>query len=106
MINASKLTEKITFQQQQSDTGEWVDILTTYAEIIGLSNSQFYEQYAGGNADEVVTVSVRYKPILMDLIPQTTRIIHGANVYDVISPPDDVLFKKSEIKFRARRQIS
>lgn len=105
MINASDLTEKITLQCQ-SDSGEWSDYYTTYAKFVGLSNSQFYEQYAGGNADEVVTVSVRYKPILMDLIPQTTRIIHGANVYDVISPPDDVLFKKREIKFRARRQIS
>jgi len=105
MINASKLTQLITFQQQ-TDNGVWSDVLTTYAEITGLSNSQFYEQYAGGNADEVVTVSVRYKPALMALIPQTTRIIHGENVYDVISPPDNVLFTNVEIKFRARRQIS
>ena len=105
MINASKLTEKITFQQQ-SDEGEWTDLLTCFAEITGLSNSEFYVQYAGGNADEVVTVYVRYKSALMALIPQTTRIIHGVNTYDVISPPDNVLFKNVEIKFRARRQIS
>lgn len=105
MVSASELTEKITFQQQ-NDNGEWVDVLTTYAKITGLSNSQFYEQYAGGNADEVITVSVRYKAALMELIPQTTRIVHGSNVYDVISPPDNVLFTNVEIKFRARRQIS
>ena len=105
MINASKLTEKITFQQQ-SDIGEWSNVLTVYAQITGLSNSEFYVQYAGGNADEVVTVYVRFKSALMALIPQTTRIIHGVNTYDVISPPDNVLFKNIEIKSRARRQIS
>lgn len=105
MVSASELTEKITFQQQ-NDNGEWADVLTTYAKITGLSNSQFYEQYAGGNADEVITVSVRYKAALMELIPQTTRIVHGGNIYDVISPPDNVLFTNVEIKFRARRQIS
>ena len=105
MINASKLTEKITFQQQ-SDIGEWSNVLTVYAQITGLSNSEFYVQYAGGNADEVVTVYVRYNSALMTSIPQTTRIIHGVNIYDVISPPDNVLFKNIEIKFRARRQIS
>lgn len=105
MVNASELTEKITFQQQ-NDNGEWTDVLTAYAKITGLSNSQFYEQYAGGNADEVITVSVRYKAALMELIPQITRIVHGGNIYDVISPPDNVLFTNVEIKFRARRQIS
>ena len=105
MVSASELTEKITFQQQD-DNGEWSDVLATYAKITGLSNSQFYEQYAGGNADEVITVSVRYKAALMELIPQTTRIVHGGNIYDVISPPDNVLFTNVEIKFRARRQIS
>lgn len=106
MVDASKLTEKITFQQQDTKTEEWQDVCTVYASMTGLKNSEYWLSYIGGNADEVLNVSVRYKKVLAELIPQTSRIIHGGVVYGIISPPDDVLFKHTEIKFRVRRNIS
>ncbi len=106
MVDATKLTEKITFQRQDVDTKEWQDVATVYASITGLKNSEYWLNYIGGNADETLIVSVRYKKVLAELIPQTSQIVHGSVVYDIISPPDDVLFKHVEIKFRVRRQIS
>ncbi len=105
-VDATKLTEKVTFQQQNTETKEWHDVDTVSASMTGLNNSEYWKNYIGGNADEVLTVSVRYKLVLAELIPQTSRIVHGGVVYDIISPPDDVLFKHVEIKFRVRRQIS
>lgn len=106
MANATELTQKITFQRQDAKTGDWTEVCTVYAKMTGLRNSEYWLNYIGGNADEVLNVSVRYKKELAGLIPQTSRIIHGVNIYDIISPPDDVLFKHTEIKFRVRRQIS
>lgn len=104
MVNAANLTQYITFQTQVNDV--WTDFKSAYAYITGLRNSEFWVAYAGGLADEYINISVRYDSELMALIPQTSRIIHGDNVYDIISPPDDVLFRHTEIKFRARRLIS
>lgn len=106
MVDATKLTEKITFQQQDTETKLWNDVATVYAYMSGMKNSEYWLNYIGGNADEILNVSVRYKKELAELIPQTSRILHGAVIYDIISPPDDVLFKHVEIKFRVRRQIS
>ena len=105
-VDATKLTQKITFQQQDTETNEWQDVATVYAYMSGMKNSEYWINYIGGNADEVLNVSVRYKKELAELIPQTSRIKHGDVIYDIISPPDDVLFKHTEIKFRVRRQIS
>ena len=105
MINASNLTQVVTFQVMNNN-GAWADICTVHAYMAGLNNSEYWTQYAGGNAEENYTVSVRYRKKLMELIPQTSRIIHRGHVFDIISPPDDVLFKHHEIKFRIRRQIS
>ena len=105
MINASELTQKIKFEILD-DNEEWKKYCSAYAKITGLRNSEYWMNFAGGNADEYVTVSVRYKKKLMDIIPQRGRIVHGKNIYELISPPDNVLFTNTEIKFRARRQIS
>ncbi len=106
MVNASTLTEKILFQTKESGGREWQDVAEVYACMTGLKNSEYWVNYMGGNADECLTVSVRYRPELAALIPQLSRIVHGKVIYDIISPPDDVLFKHTELKFRARRQIS
>ncbi|MCM1328372.1 MAG: head-tail adaptor protein [Ruminococcus sp.] len=106
MVDSTKLTQKITFQVQDGNTKEWEDVCTVYAYIAGLKNSEYWINFLGGNAEEVLNVSVRYKKVLAELIPQTSRIVHGGAVYDIISPPDDVLFKHTELKFRVRRQIS
>ena len=106
MVDATKLTEKITIQVQNTDTEEWQDVDTISASMTGVNNSEYWKNYIGGNAEELLTVSVRYKKAFMELIPQTSRIVRGGVVYDIISPPDDVLFRHVEIKFRVRRQIS
>lgn len=105
MVNSTSLREKITFQVLDEEEN-WVDYLTVYAALSGLRNSEYWVNFAGGNADEYLNVSVRYDRRLMDIIPQCGRFIHSGNIYELVSPPDDVLFKHEEIKFRARRQIS
>lgn len=106
MVDATKLDQKVTFQRQDPDTEKWIDVDTVSASMTGLNNSEYWKTYIGANADEVLTVSVRYKKVLAELIPQTSRIVHGGDEYYFISPPDDVLKKHVEIKFRVRRQIS
>ena len=106
MVDATKLTEKITIQRQDPDTEVWQDVDTVSAYMTGLSNSEYWKNYIGENSEELLTVSVRYKKAFMELVPQTSRIIHGGAIYGFTSPPDDVLFKHVEIKFRVRRQIS
>ncbi|MCI5903555.1 MAG: head-tail adaptor protein [Oscillospiraceae bacterium] len=105
MVNSTTLREKITFQVLD-DEEQWQDLITVYAALSGLRNSEYWVNYAGGNAEECLNISVRYNKRLMDIIPQKGRIIHGGVIYELITPPDDVLFKHREIKFKARRQIS
>lgn len=105
MVNATDLSQKIIFEILD-DNEEWKKYCSAYAKITGLRNSEYWVNFAGGNADEYINISVRYKKKLMDIIPQRARILHGNNIYELISPPDDVLFTHREIKFRARRQIS
>lgn len=53
----------------------------------GFSNSEYWEQYAGGNADEPLNVSVRYRADLMNIVPRLARMKHGSVVHDIITPP-------------------
>lgn len=105
-VDATKLTEKVTFQRLNIETKKWTDVVTVSAAMTGLNNSEYWKTYLGADADEVLTISVRYKKELAELIPQTSKIFHGGVEYKLISPPDDVLKKHVEIKFRVRRQIS
>lgn len=105
MVNSTSLREKITFQVLD-DNEIWQDYITVYAAISGLRNSEYWINYAGGNAEECLNVSVRYNKRIMDIIPQRGRFICKGIIYELITPPDDVLFRHKEIKFKARRQIS
>lgn len=105
MVNSTSLREKITFQVLNDDE-VWQELITVYAAISGLRNSEYWINYAGGNAEECLNVSVRYNSVIMNIIPQRGRFICKGIVYELITPPDDVLFRHKEIKFKARRQIS
>lgn len=105
MVTSTSLREKITFQVL-NDNEQWQELITVYAAISGLRNSEYWINYAGGNAEECLNVSVRYNSVIMNIIPQRGRFICKGIVYELITPPDDVLFRHKEIKFKARRQIS
>ena len=105
MTNSTTLRENITFQALDDDE-QWQDLITVYASQSGLRNSEYWVNYAGGNAEECLNVSVRYNKQLMGIIPQKSRIVHNKVIYELITPPDDVLFRHNEIKFKVRRQIS
>lgn len=105
MVNSTSLRERITFQTLGEDE-QWRELITVYAAISGLRNSEYWINYAGGNAEECLNVSVRYNKVLMNIIPQRGRFICNGIIYELITPPDDVLFRHREIKFKARRQIS
>lgn len=105
MVNSSSLRKRITFQVLDDNEG-WHDLITIYADLTGLRNSEYWINYAGGNADEHLNVSVRYNKLIMDIIPQRGRFTCKGVIYELITPPDDVLFRHKEIKFKARRQIS
>lgn len=105
MVNSTSLREKITLQALTDDE-QWRELITVYAAISGLRNSEYWINYAGGNAEECLNVSVRYNKVIMNIIPQRGRFICKGIVYELITPPDDVLFRHKEIKFKARRQIS
>lgn len=105
MVNSTSLREKITFQVLNDDE-VWQELITVYAAISGLRNSEYWINYAGGNAEECLNVSVRYNKVIMNIIPQRGRFICKGIIYELITPPDDVLFRHKEIKFKARRQIS
>ena len=105
MVNSTTLRKKITFRILD-DNEEWQDLITVYASLSGLRNSEYWVNYAGGNAEECLNVSVRYKNQLMEIIPQRGQIVCGGVIYELITPPDDVLFLHKEIKFKVRRQIS
>ncbi len=104
LVSSTSLRELVTFQTDSG--GVWTDVCTVYAALSGLRNSEYWEQYAGGNADELLNVSVRYRADLMGIVPQLARMKHGSVVYDIITPPDDVLFRHREVKFKVRRQVS
>lgn len=76
-----------------------------WAKVKGLSGMEFWAANAGGVAEEIVNVTLRYDKRIMLLAPQTTRFLLDGFIYGLESPPSDVEFKHKEIKFKARRQI-
>lgn len=93
----------ITFQRT-TDGQTWEDVMSTYAYINGVSNNEFFIANAGYDAQLTVTVTCRYNPKLLHILPTDHRIVDNKGVvYELISPADDIMMQHKEIRFRARR---
>lgn len=102
-MNIGTMKNYITFQRTENGS-EWEDIHSTYAYINGLSGTEFFIANAGGDAALTVTVTCRYNPKLLSILPTDCRIKDEKGiVYELISPADDVRMEHKEIRFRARR---
>lgn len=97
-MEAGKLRHKITVQVMNEEE-LWIDLLTCQAQVNGLSGSEYWAASAE-QAQNSVDFSVRYKPIVADLLPQTTRIIFRGHHYDVKSI-DNYMFQDRSLKLRA-----
>lgn len=92
----------ITFQSTE-DNVTYTDILTCHAYINGLYGSEFFLANAGFDSGLTVEIECRYCPELM-IISTTHRAVDGAgNIYEILSPADDIQNMHKTIKFRARR---
>ena len=96
---------EIQVMTDSEDPNSFVHFDNRWAKVKGLSGMEFWAANAGGVAEEIVNVTLRYDKRIMLLAPQTTRFLLDGFVYELISPLDDVQFKHKEIKFKARRQI-
>lgn len=96
---------EIQIMLDPEDVSSFVPFMSVWAYVNGLSGKEFWEVNAGGVAENIVNVTVRYNKDIIKLAPQTTRFILNGSIYDLISPPDDVQFLHRQIKFKARRQV-
>lgn len=102
-MNVASLKETITFQFSD-DQITWTDYLTTHAYINGVSGKEYYLANAGDEGVLTVNVECRYQSKLMKITPMQYRIVHNGNVYNLLSPADDVQMRHKTVKFRARRE--
>lgn len=101
----SRIEIQVTNNNVQSAEIQYVPFMTVWAYVNGISGKEFWEVNAGGVAENIVNVTVRYNKQLMFLAPQTTRFILDGFTYELISPPDDVQFLHKQIKFKAVRIV-
>lgn len=106
-MKAGRLNEEVTFQQVRSDGLTWMDLFTRRAYINGVSGNEFFIANAGYEAALTVTITLRYDPVLLGVVPQTCRAVdHNGIIYELLSPADDKEMRHKEIIFRARRIYS
>lgn len=92
----------ITFQKT-ADNVNYTDVYTCHAYINGLYGNEFFLANAGNDSALTVEIECRYCPELM-IISTTHRAVDGeGNIYEIISPADDIQLKHQTIKFRARK---
>ena len=94
----------ITFQRTD-DNVNYSDVYTCHAYINGLYGDEFFLANAGNDSAMTVEIECRYCLELM-IISTTHRAIDGAgNIYEIISPPDDIQLAHKTIKFRAKKAM-
>lgn len=106
-MQAGAYNSRIELQvmEDPENADSFVPFMSVWAYVNGLRGEEFWAALAGGVAESIVNVTVRYDPKIMDLAPQTTRFILDGLVFELVSPPDDVQFRHREIKFKARRTV-
>lgn len=93
----------ITFQKT-NDNITYTDIFTCHAYINGLSGDEFFIANAGYEASLMVEIITRYCTELKGVIPMTYRIAaETGEIYELVSPADDIGGKHKQLKFRAKR---
>ncbi|MDW7658135.1 MAG: phage head closure protein [Bacillota bacterium] len=97
-MEAGKLRHQITIQVMNADE-LWFDLLTCHAQVNGLSGSEYWAASAE-QAQNSVDFVVRYAADLVNLAPQTTRILFRGNRYDVKSI-DNFMYQNRSLKLRA-----
>lgn len=103
-MNIGRMRDRITFQRMMDENGQkWQDVMTVHGYINGLNGQEFFSANAGYDTALTVTISVRYHPLLMRVIPTLYRAKSKGVIYDLISPADDKAAEHKEIIFRARR---
>ena len=92
----------ITFQKTE-DNINYTDIFTCHAYINGLYGNEFFIANAGNDSALTMEIECRYTPELM-IISTIHRAVDGAgNIYEILSPADDIQLQHKIIKFRVRR---
>ena len=92
----------ITFQRTE-DNVNYTDVYTCHAYINGLYGNEFFLANAGNDSALTVEIECRYCPELM-IISTTHRAVDGeGNIYEIISPADDIQLAHKTIKFRCRK---
>lgn len=95
----------VTFQKTD-DNVNYFDYYRCHAYINGLSGQEFFIANAGFDNNLTVEIECRYCPELM-IISTLFRIVdESGNIYEIISPADDIQLRHKIIKFRARRNPS
>lgn len=93
--------------QVTNDKVTWNDCYSCRAYINGASGRDFFIANAGFDCSLAVEISCRYDKALMSVIPTTHRVVdHEGNIYELISPADDIKAEHKEIKFRAKKVFS
>jgi head-tail adaptor len=101
------LRQRVTFQVTHDDRATWTDMLTCRAYINGVSGNEFFIASTGYVGALTVTITCRYQPALMAVNPTVTQAVDGeGNLYELLSPADDVQSQHREVIFRARRLMT
>lgn len=92
----------ITFQSTE-DNVNYTDVYTCHAYINGLYGNEFFLANAGFDSALTVEIECRYCPELM-IISTTHRAVDDeGNIYEILSPADDIQHAHKTIKFRCRK---
>lgn len=89
-MRAGRLNQRVTFQRRteslnayREDVGTWADIETVWAGVEPVSGREFFSalQVQSNISTRVVA---RYSEAVADVTVKD-RIVHGSNIYDIVS---------------------
>jgi len=103
-MNRHVMRNIVTFQKTENNV-DYADYFTCHAYINGLSGQEFFIANAGFDNALTVNIECRYCPELMIISTQYRAVDESGNVYEILSPADDIQLKHKIIKFRAKRLL-
>lgn len=104
-LNTKIILEKyITVDDGDITTGKWEKAYNIYANANNLGYKEFWKAKECGY-EGVVVFTVRYRKDIANIDPREYRIKWKDKLFNIIAPPDNIQFRNSMLKLRAKEVV-
>lgn len=104
-LASGRLDQRITLQQQVESRGaeyadaqrSWADVATVWAAVEPLAGREYFANLEV-HGELTCRVTIRYRAG----VHEKMRVVHGARIYEIVSPPIDPLGRHVELQLMCK----